>query len=56
MLNCQARALALYVALEKKGLLKEALKSKEDFAALVYSDKKLFVEKKIDKIKGRERD
>ncbi len=37
-INCQARAAALYVSLEKQSLLKEALKSKEDFLDIVYKN------------------
>ena len=37
-LNCQAEAVAIYVSLAKAGLLKEALKSKEDFLRIVYGE------------------
>lgn len=35
-INCQAQAAAVYVSLEKQGLLLEALKSKEAFLDIVY--------------------
>ena len=35
-INCQAQAAAVYVSLEKQGLLLEALKSKEAFLNIVY--------------------
>lgn len=35
-LNCQARSAAIYVSLVQAGLLKEALKSPEDFKRIVY--------------------
>ena len=39
-INCQAEAAAIYVSLQKQGLLKEALKSKEAFLDIVYSSYK----------------
>ena len=38
-LNCQARAVAVYVSLRKQGLLEEALKNKESFLEIVYGQK-----------------
>lgn len=35
-INCQAEAAAIYVSLQKQGLLQEALKSKESFLGVVY--------------------
>ena len=35
-INCQAEAAAIYVSLQKQGLLKEALKSKDTFLDIVY--------------------
>lgn len=35
-INCQARAVALYVSLEKRGLLWKALQTKETFLEVVY--------------------
>ena len=35
-INCQAEAAASYVSLQKQGLLKEALKSKDTFLDIVY--------------------
>ena len=37
-INCQAEAAALYVSLKRQSLLKEALKSKEDFLNIVYKN------------------
>ena len=36
VINCQAEAAAIYVSLQKQGLLKEALKSKDTFLDIVY--------------------
>lgn len=36
-INCQAEAVAIYVSLQKQGLLQEALKSKDTFLDIVYS-------------------
>lgn len=38
-INCQAEAAAIYVSLVKQGLLEEALKSKNRFKEIVYSQK-----------------
>lgn len=35
-INCQAKAVALFVSLNKKGLIEQALKSQEDFLEIVY--------------------
>ncbi len=37
-INCQAEAAAIYVSLQKQGVLNEALKSKEIFLDVVYSE------------------
>ena len=37
-INCQARSAAICVSLVKKGLLADALKSKDEFKKMVYSD------------------
>lgn len=39
-LNCQARAAAIYVSLRSKGVLQDALESKEKFLEIVYGEKK----------------
>lgn len=39
-INCQAEAAAIYVSLQKQGLLQEALRSKEAFLDIVYSEEK----------------
>lgn len=39
-INCQAEAAAIYVSLEKQGLLNEALKNKETFLDIVYPNYK----------------
>ena len=36
-INCQAEAAAIYVSLEKQGLLLEALKDKDSFKEIVYA-------------------
>lgn len=38
MINCQAEAAAIYVSLQKQGLLQEALKNKEAFLDIVYPE------------------
>lgn len=47
-INCQAEAAAIYVSLQKQGLLQEALKSKEAFLDIVYpmEDKNISIESK----------
>ncbi len=35
-INCQAEAVAIYVSLHKQGLLKDALKGKDEFLEIVY--------------------
>lgn len=35
-INCQAKALALYISLIKKGVLEEALKNKDFFLEIAY--------------------
>lgn len=47
-INCQAEAAAIYVSLQKQGLLQEALKSKEAFLDIVYpiADKSKTIESK----------
>lgn len=37
-INCQAEAAAIYVSLQKQGLLEEALRDKENFRKIVYSE------------------
>lgn len=37
-INCQAKAVALYVSLYKKGILEEALKSQDNFLKVVYNN------------------
>lgn len=37
--NCQAEAAAIFVSLQKQGLLKAALKSKEKFIEIVYKNR-----------------
>lgn len=37
-INCQARAVAIFVGLSRAGLLQEATKSKEDFLRVVYGN------------------
>ncbi len=39
-INCQAEAAAIYVSLERQGLLEDALKDKENFKKIVYGDSK----------------
>ena len=39
-INCQAEAAAIYVSLAKQGLLKDALKDKQQFKEIVYLRKK----------------
>ncbi len=39
-INCQARAAAILVSLHKKGLLEEAVRSKENFLKIVYKSEK----------------
>ena len=43
-INCQARSAAICVSLLKKGLLSDALKNKEAFKEIVYSDKNKITE------------
>ncbi len=38
-INCQAEAAAVYVSLQRLGLLEEALQSKEKFREIVYISK-----------------
>lgn len=35
-INCQAEAVAIYVSLHRQGLLKDALKGKDEFLEIVY--------------------
>ena len=37
-INCQAEAAAIYVSLRKQGLLTEALKDKDSFRRILYSN------------------
>lgn len=39
-MNCQAEAVAIYVSLVRQGLIREAVKSKEDFRRVVYNSVK----------------
>jgi type I restriction enzyme M protein len=43
-INCQARSAAICVSLFKKGLLSDALKNKDEFKKIVYSDENKITE------------